>query len=104
VVGAVGSGKSSLLLTLLNEINLIKGDLHFEGSAYYLSQEPWVFSASLKQNILFGKPYVKEKFDKVLKVCCLEHVKILSIRWQRYFSFFERSESSRYRFMFINVF
>ena len=78
VVGAVGAGKSSLLLTLLNETNKVKGDLIFEGSAYYLSQEPWVFSGSLKQNILFGKPYVKEKFKRVIQVCCLEHVKLIS--------------------------
>lgn len=86
IVGAVGSGKSSLLLTILNETNLIKGDLHFEGSAFYLHQEPWVFSASLKQNILFGKPFVKEKFNQVIKVCCLEHVNLISYKCQiKYF-------------------
>jgi ATP-binding cassette subfamily C (CFTR/MRP) protein 4 len=62
------------LLTLLSEINLIKGGLKFEGTVFYLGQEPWVFSSSLKQNILFGKPYIKEKFDQVIKVCCLEQV------------------------------
>lgn len=63
-----------MLLTLLNEVSNVKGNLKIDGSVFYLPQEPWVFSASLKQNILFGKTYEREKFNQVIRVCNLEQV------------------------------
>ena len=75
VVGAIGSGKTSLLMSILNEVTTVKCDeLVVNGSVFYVSQEPWIFSASVKQNILFGKPYDKKKFDKIAKLCCLDEV------------------------------
>lgn len=62
-------------MTLLGEMKSIKGKLQVDGSVFYVQQEPWVFSASLRQNIIFGKPYVKEKFNKIIKACCLEQVR-----------------------------
>ena len=79
VVGAIGSGKTSLLMAILNEVPIVKcDDLTVNGSVFYVSQEPWIFSATVKQNILFGKPYDKKKFDKIAKLCCLDEV---SIEW-----------------------
>lgn len=72
IVGPVGSGKTSLLMTILGEMRSIKGNLKVEGSIFYVQQEPWIFSASLRQNIIFGKPYIKEKFNEIVKACCLE--------------------------------
>ena len=77
VVGPIGSGKTSLLMSILNEVPFIKCDeLAVNGSVFYVSQEPWIFSASVRQNILFGKPYEKKKFDKIIKLCCLEEVSV----------------------------
>nr|UOU03343.1 ATP-binding cassette subfamily C4-4-2 [Brachionus rubens] len=79
VIGPVGSGKSSLLLSLLDELQKMSGEIDIKGSLFYVPQEPWIFTASLKQNILFGKPYDKKKFDEIIKVCCLdEDLKTLS--------------------------
>ena len=78
IVGQVGSGKSSLLMALLGEMPNIKGDIKLNGTVFYVSQEPWIFSATIKQNIIFGKPYEKEKFNEIVKICALtEDLKLL---------------------------
>ncbi|XP_070538062.1 ATP-binding cassette sub-family C member 4-like isoform X3 [Ptychodera flava] len=72
VIGPVGSGKSSLLLSLLGEMPVSEGHMKVRGKIAYASQQPWVFSASMKQNILFGNSFDKKKYDKVLEVCALK--------------------------------
>jgi ABC-type multidrug transport system fused ATPase/permease subunit len=66
-------------MSLLGEIETVRGKLDVKGSSFYVAQEPWIFTATLKQNILFGKPYVKEKFDNVIKACCLDKVTLFFI-------------------------
>nr|XP_023014259.1 probable multidrug resistance-associated protein lethal(2)03659 isoform X1 [Leptinotarsa decemlineata]XP_023014260.1 probable multidrug resistance-associated protein lethal(2)03659 isoform X1 [Leptinotarsa decemlineata]XP_023014262.1 probable multidrug resistance-associated protein lethal(2)03659 isoform X1 [Leptinotarsa decemlineata] len=72
VVGAVGSGKSSLLHTIMKELPLTKGKKDVVGKISYASQEPWLFAGSIKQNILFGEEWDLRKYEKVIKVCALE--------------------------------
>lgn len=62
-------------MALLRELSLRSGDIHLCGSIAYVSQQPWVFSGTLKENILFGKKYVKEKYDEVISVCALDEVR-----------------------------
>lgn len=71
VVGAVGAGKSSLLLTILRELPLESGEMIVNGSVSYACQEPWIFAASIRQNILFGADYEKAHYDKVVRACNL---------------------------------
>lgn len=56
IAGIVGSGKSSLLQAILNDMILVKGsiDLNVEKVAY-VSQSAWILSGSIRDNILFGK-------------------------------------------------
>ncbi len=75
IVGPVGAGKSSLLLALLGELPNLKGNLNMSGSVFYVTQEPWIFSASVRQNILFGKEYDKNKFNEIVKICALKEVR-----------------------------
>uniref|UniRef100_A0A8D0H493 Multidrug resistance-associated protein 4 n=1 Tax=Sphenodon punctatus TaxID=8508 RepID=A0A8D0H493_SPHPU len=72
VIGPVGAGKSSLLSAILGELPQHKGLINVKGRIAYVSQQPWVFSGTIRSNILFGKEYVKEKYEKVLKVCALK--------------------------------
>ncbi|XP_056645134.1 ATP-binding cassette sub-family C member 4-like [Diorhabda sublineata] len=72
IVGNVGSGKSSILQLLLKELPLTHGNMDVSGSIAYASQEPWLFVSSVKDNILFGKPFLKNRYDDVVRVCSLE--------------------------------
>ncbi|KAI3658482.1 hypothetical protein MP638_001908 [Amoeboaphelidium occidentale] len=73
VIGDVGAGKSSLLCALLGQIRQTKGDkLKVFASTSYVSQEAWLFNDTLRQNILFGKDYDKEKYLEVVRVSGLQ--------------------------------
>ncbi|KAK4879108.1 hypothetical protein RN001_007254 [Aquatica leii] len=72
VIGPVGSGKSTLLQIILRELPLTAGDLRVNGTFSYASQEPWIFSASIRQNILFDNEIDEERYNKVIKCCALE--------------------------------
>ena len=56
VVGKVGSGKSSLIATIMHETHIISGSLKVNGQVAYVEQEPTIFSDSVRNNILFGLP------------------------------------------------
>ncbi|NXO04289.1 MRP4 protein, partial [Rhinopomastus cyanomelas] len=72
VIGPVGAGKSSLLSAVLGELPKAKGMINVTGRIAYVSQQPWVFSGTVRSNILFDKEYEREKYEKVLKVCALK--------------------------------
>uniref|UniRef100_A0A8C6CPX6 Multidrug resistance-associated protein 4 n=1 Tax=Moschus moschiferus TaxID=68415 RepID=A0A8C6CPX6_MOSMO len=72
VVGPVGAGKSSLLSALLGELPPSQGQVSVHGRIAYVSQQPWVFSGTVRSNILFGKKYEKERYEKVIKACALK--------------------------------
>ncbi|MQM17648.1 hypothetical protein Taro_050624 [Colocasia esculenta] len=71
VCGMVGSGKSSLLSCLLGEIPKLAGRVRVAGSKAYVPQNPWILSGNIRQNILFGKPYDSEKYEKTVQACAL---------------------------------
>nr|XP_045001464.1 ATP-binding cassette sub-family C member 4 [Jaculus jaculus] len=72
VVGPVGAGKSSLLSAVLGELPPTTGLVSVHGRVAYVSQQPWVFSGTVRSNILFGKKYEKERYEKVIKACALK--------------------------------
>ncbi|CAG9814465.1 unnamed protein product [Phaedon cochleariae] len=72
VIGPVGSGKSSLLQTLLGELEVVSGTIEVNGTVAYASQEPWVFAATVRQNIIFGSDYDKKRYNDVIRACALE--------------------------------
>lgn len=71
VIGMVGSGKSSLLSAVLGEIDGVEGYVKVNGSVSYAGQEAWVFGATVRQNILFGQSYDRQRYQKVVKACSL---------------------------------
>jgi ATP-binding cassette subfamily C (CFTR/MRP) protein 4 len=72
IAGAAGSGKSTLLQVILKEVEPTKGFVDVEGAVWYAAQEAWIFSASVRQNILFGQEMNQDKYQKVIRVCALE--------------------------------
>lgn len=51
------SGKTTLLLGILGELERVSGDVRIEGSVAYCSQTSFIINGSLKENVLFGLPY-----------------------------------------------
>lgn len=37
----------------------------------YVPQQAWIQNATLRDNILFGRPYVEQKYHCVLEACAL---------------------------------
>uniref|UniRef100_A0AAR2KRQ3 ATP-binding cassette, sub-family C (CFTR/MRP), member 2 n=1 Tax=Pygocentrus nattereri TaxID=42514 RepID=A0AAR2KRQ3_PYGNA len=72
VVGAVGSGKSSLISALLGEMHNLSGSVNIKGSVAYVPQQAWIQNATLKDNILFGSDLDELRFQRVLEACALE--------------------------------
>ena len=73
ISGPVGSGKTSFLLGLLGEMRLQQGEIFLprhQGVAY-VSQTPWLQNATIRDNVLFGSKYDKERYDAVLEACAL---------------------------------
>ena len=79
IVGQVGSGKSSLLSAILEDMKKIKGTVNTNGSIAYVPQQAWIQNETLKQNILFASDLNENFYKKVLESCALEQdLKILS--------------------------
>ncbi|CUT98873.1 multidrug resistance associated protein 1 [Echinococcus multilocularis] len=72
IVGRVGCGKSSLLNALLGNMELISGRVNIKGRLALVSQQSWIFNATLRENILFHHPYDPERYAKIIKACALE--------------------------------
>ena len=75
VVGRVGSGKSTLIQALIQNLNWIKVTEHshvaVSGTVAYVSQEAWIQNTTIKKNILFGSPEDNEKYENVINSCQL---------------------------------
>ena len=65
--------QTSLLHAILGEIPTHSGIIEINGSISYAPQDPWVFSGSVRQNILFGQPFDEDRYIRVLRVCALEY-------------------------------
>lgn len=88
VIGPTGSGKTSLLLALLGEMELVTGSLYLPGGCLrdqvvpsattglaetvaYCSQSPWLLNDTLRNNVLFGTEFDAERYKAVIDACSL---------------------------------
>jgi len=71
VVGMVGSGKSSLINAIIGEMKKESGRVIIGGSFSYCSQKAWIRNATVRDNIILGKPFDKERYDKAVENCAL---------------------------------
>ncbi|KAK6465385.1 hypothetical protein DFJ63DRAFT_310481 [Scheffersomyces coipomensis] len=89
IIGPTGAGKTSLLLGLLGEMELLHGNIFLPGiiprdelvvdpqtglteSVAYCSQSAWLLNDTIRNNISFGSPFNQERYDKVVEACGLK--------------------------------
>ncbi|KAJ3017837.1 UNVERIFIED_CONTAM: Canalicular multispecific organic anion transporter 2, partial [Siphonaria sp. JEL0065] len=79
VIGRVGTGKSSLLSSLLGEMQKTSGTVRVSGSVAYVSQQAWIENATVRDNILFGSEYDEVRYEAIIDACALRNdLKLLS--------------------------
>lgn len=72
IVGSVGSGKSSLLAALLGEMNRINGKIQVNGTVSYAPQSPWIFTDTVRANIVFEKRFDEKRYQDIIRACSLD--------------------------------
>lgn len=87
IIGRVGSGKSSLLYSLLGEMKVTPPDViatmtgNFDsvtpkltrhGSVAFLSQRPWLMPKTIQENILIGKDLDSERLIRCVDMAQFE--------------------------------
>lgn len=72
VVGTVGCGKSSMLHAVMGELKKTSGTSEINGKIAYVEQEPFIYSASVLDNIIFGNPFDSDRFQKALEAASLD--------------------------------
>lgn len=74
VLGPVGCGKSTLIQGILQQCASSSKTSITMGSGAklsYAAQTPFILSTTVRENILFGSPFDRERYEKVLDQCCL---------------------------------
>ncbi|KAF9005892.1 metal resistance protein YCF1 [Cyathus striatus] len=71
VLGRVGAGKSSLLSAVIGEMTRQEGNVSVCGSIAYAPQDPWILSATVRENILFFHEYEESFYNIVIEACAL---------------------------------
>lgn len=72
VIGAIGSGKSAFLLSILNHYPLIGGSLRRTDVVSYAPQTPWIITGTVRDNILLGREMNRTWYRQILSACCLD--------------------------------
>jgi len=72
LVGTVGAGKTSFLMSFTGEMPKTTGSLRYKGTIAYVEQEPTIFAGTLKENIIFGRPYDEDLYQQVVGACSLQ--------------------------------
>ena len=72
ILGKVGSGKSSLLLSLIREIPIIKGKHKIKGRISFVQQNPFFLKGSIVENIAFQSKMEEKWMKEVIIASGLE--------------------------------
>jgi ABC-type transport system involved in cytochrome bd biosynthesis fused ATPase/permease subunit len=72
VAGTVASGKTNLLRSILGDLTVRGGTATEPHSRAYVPQVPWTALGTVRENILFGKPYEEAWYNQVVHACALE--------------------------------
>lgn len=56
---------------ILQELAVCCGNVSVRGRIAYAVQQAWLFRGTIRENILFGKEFVPEQYEKVVHACAL---------------------------------
>ncbi|XP_015584706.1 multidrug resistance-associated protein 9 isoform X2 [Cephus cinctus] len=73
ICGQPGSGKTSLLLSLMGHLHHISGHVAMDGSCAYVPELPWLLEGTLKENILFGEIFNSNRYYRAIHSCLLHN-------------------------------
>lgn len=71
VLGRVGAGKTSLLSAIIGDMTRKEGTVTVRGTVAYAPQDPWIMSASVRENVLFSHEYDETFYKLVIEACAL---------------------------------
>lgn len=57
---------------MLGELPPFSGSVNVKGVLSFASQDPWLFTGTVRQNILFGLPMDKKRYNMTVKKCALK--------------------------------
>ncbi|KAG0001051.1 hypothetical protein BGZ79_005156 [Entomortierella chlamydospora] len=66
VVGRIGQGKSSLLSAIMGEMYKKQGTVRIYGELAYVPQQAWIINATVCDNIVFGRPFDQQLYDRII--------------------------------------
>ena len=61
-------------MTILGELPISDGNRSIHGRVGYASQQAWIFNGTVKENILFGQDFDKDRYLEVIDACALQKV------------------------------
>jgi len=71
VVGNIASGKSSLISSLIGDMEALSGKITCRGNLALCTQEPFIMNRTVRENILFEAPFEAARYNAVLEACAL---------------------------------
>lgn len=72
VIGPVGSGKSTLITSMLGDLHKVCGRVALSGDVAYVPQASWIPNDSLRNVVTFGSEFKQDPYTEALRVCGLE--------------------------------
>lgn len=66
------SGKSTILKSLLQETLFLEGRVIINGKISLATQEPWILSDTIRQNVTYMEEFDLERYQEVIRVCALD--------------------------------
>ncbi|KAH8584676.1 ATP-binding cassette [Cryptosporidium sp. chipmunk genotype I] len=71
IIGYVGSGKTTMIELILQELKPRLGTVQSNGSVFYCSQSSWIINGTIRSNIILDLPFDQAWYDIVITACSL---------------------------------